>query len=48
MFLEFLPARSRVPHMILRGHSDQFLGLKETLEMSHLPDAHENEDYGLP
>ena len=26
---------------------DQFLGLEETLEMSHLPGAHDQEDAGL-
>ena len=27
--------------------SDKFLGLKEALEVSHLPDAHEDKDDGL-
>ena len=27
---------------------DEFLGLEEALEVPHLPDAHEDEDDGLP
>ena len=30
--------------MHVRATLDKFLGLKEALEMPHLPDAHENED----